>query len=449
MGLVLLGLNHRSAPLEVRERLTFPTEGLADALHRLTGLPPFREGMILSTCNRTELLAHAEGGGAQEGAEAMKRFLAEERSFPAQELDRYCYRMVGRDAVHHLFRVTSSLDSMVLGETQILGQVKGAYQAAQQAGSIGAVLDPLLRRALGVAKKVRTETGISRRPLSVSSAAVSLARTIFEDLRDRKVMLLGAGKMGELAARALVERELASLIITNRSYPRALELAQSFGGQAAPYEQLLETLEQVDIVIASTSAVEPVLGYEDVARLIRARRNRPIFFVDIAVPRDIDPRVNTIDNVYLYDLDDLAGVVSAGRAEREEEAKRAEELVRKEVDSFEVWVRHQDLSPLIVEAKERMDRLRVSELTRYRSRLSGLSEEQWRLVEELTGGLLKKVLHRPIRALKSSARHPEGTQRARFFREIFSGEDPSEPSESPQETAPVGKEGEDDPSDPS
>jgi glutamyl-tRNA reductase len=309
------------------------------------------------------------------------------------------------------------------------------------------VLDPLLRRALGVAKKVRTATGISRRPLSVSSAAVSLARTIFEDLRDRKVMLLGAGKMGELAARALVERELASLIITNRSYPRALELAQSFGGQAAPYEQLLETLEQVDIVIASTSAAEPVLGYEDVARLIRARRNRPIFFVDIAVPRDIDPRVNTIDNVYLYDLDDLAGVVSAGRAEREEEAKRAEELVRKEVDSFEVWVRHQDLSPLIVEAKERMDRLRVSELTRYRSRLSGLSEEQWRLVEELTGGLLKKVLHRPIRALKSSARHPEGAQRARFFREIFSGEDPSEPSESPQETAPAGKEGEDDPSD--
>ena len=443
MALVLFGLNHRSAPLEVRERLTFPTEGLADALHRLSGLPPFREGMILSTCNRTELLAHAEGPSAQDGPEAMKLFLAAERSFPAQELDRYCYRMIGRDAVHHLFRVTSSLDSLVLGETQILGQVKVAYQAAQEAGSIGAVLDPLLQRALGVAKKVRAATGIARRPLSISSAAVSLARTIFEDLRGRKVMLLGAGKMAELAARALAEREQSTVIITNRSYPRALELAQGFGGRAEPYEHLLETLEQVDIVISSTSAPEPVLTYDDVARLIRARRNRPIFFIDIAVPRDIDPRANTIDNVYLYDLDDLVDVVSTGRAERESEAQRAEELVRREVDSFEIWSRHQDLSPLIVEARESMDRLRASELMRYRSRLSTLSEEQWHLVEELTGRLLNKVLHRPIQALKRAERHPEGAHEVRFFREIFADQDLAEQEDTPQET-PGGKGEEDD-----
>ena len=321
MAIVLFGLSHRSAPLEVRERLTFPSDGLAEALRRLTELPLVREGMILSTCNRTELLAHSEGHASREGAEAIRRFLACERNFPPQELDRYCYRMAGRDAVHHLFRVAASLDSLVLGEAQILGQVKNAYQTAQRAGSIGAVLDPLLRRALGVAKKVRSETGIARHPLSVSSAAVSLARTIFEDLEGRRVLLIGAGKMGELAARALVERGADSVVITNRSAPRALELAQSFGGTVEPFERLLETLERVDIVISSTSAPEPILRFEDVARLIRARKNRPIFFIDIAVPRDIETRVNTIDNVYLYDLDDLAGVVSAGHAEREAAAK--------------------------------------------------------------------------------------------------------------------------------
>ena len=432
MAIVLFGLSHRSAPLEVRERLTFPSDGLAEALRRLTQLPLVREGMILSTCNRTELLAHSEGHASREGAEAIRRFLASERKFPPQELDRYCYRMAGRDAVHHLFRVAASLDSLVLGEAQILGQVKNAYQTAQRAGSIGAVLDPLLRRALGVAKKVRSETGIARHPLSVSSAAVSLARTIFEDLEGRRVLLIGAGKMGELAARALVERGADSVVITNRSAPRALELAQSFGGTVEPFERLLETLERFDIVISSTSAPEPILRFEDVARLIRARKNRPIFFIDIAVPRDIETRVNTIDNVYLYDLDDLAGVVSAGHAEREAAAKRAEDLVRKEVESFEAWVRHQDLSPIIVAVRDRLERLKSAELGRYRSRLAGLSDEQWRAVDELTDGLLNKILHHPIQALKGTAHRADGAERAQFFQEVFGlGEDCLSQDETP------------------
>ena len=448
MSIVLFGVNHRSAPLEVRERLAFPAEGLQDALHRLTGIPPFLEGMILSTCNRTELLAHAHGHGSLEGAEAMKKFLAEERNFPAVELDRYCYRMADRDAVHHLFRVTASLDSMVLGEAQILGQVKDAYQAALKAGSLGAVLDPLLRRALGVAKKVRTQTGIARHPLSVSSAAVSLAKTIFEDLKGRSVLLIGAGKMGELAARALMERGGAdSVVITNRSFPRALELSQSFGGRAEPFERLLEILERVDIVISSTAAEEPILRYDDVVRLIRARKNRPIFFIDIALPRDIEARVNTIDNVYLYDLDDLADLVSTGRAEREAEATRAEEIVRHEVEVFETWVRHQDLSPLITATRERLERLRSSEFERHRARLSTLTEEQRRAVEELTGGLMSKILHHPIQALKRTVQVPEGPDRARFFREVFGLDEKAEEPEAESREKPAGKRGEDDSSD--
>jgi glutamyl-tRNA reductase len=449
MSIVLFGVNHRSAPLEVRERLAFPAEALQDALHRLTGIPPFREGLILSTCNRTELLTHAHGGESLEGAEAMKRFLAEERNFPAAELERYGYRMADRDAVHHLFRVTSSLDSMVQGEAQILGQVKDAYQAALKAGSLGAVLDPLLRRALGVAKKVRTQTGIARHPLSVSSAAVSLAKTIFEGLKGRRVLLIGAGKMGELAARALVERGADSVVITNRSFPRALELSQRFGGLAEPFERLLETLERVDIVISSTAAEEPILLYEDVVRLIRARKNRPIFFIDIAVPRDVEARVNTIDNVYLYDLDDLADLVSTGRAEREAEATRAEEIVRHEVEVFETWIRHQDLSPLIAATRERLEHLRASEFERHRARLSTLTEEQRQAVEVLTGGLISKILHHPIQALKRTVQLPEGPDRARFFREVFGlDETTQEPSEASREPPASGKRGEDDSSDP-
>ena len=445
MSIVLFGVNHRSAPLEVRERLAFPAEALHDALHRLTGIPPFREGLILSTCNRTELLAHAHGEESREGAEAIKRFLAEERNFPAVELERYGYRMADRDAVHHLFRVTASLDSMVQGEAQILGQVKDAYQAALKAGSLGAVLDPLLRRALGVAKKVRTQTGIARHPLSVSSAAVSLAKTIFEELKGRSVLLIGAGKMGELAARALVERGADSVVVTNRSFPRALELSQSFGGRAEPFERLLETLERVDIVISSTAAEEPILRYDDVARLIRARKNRPIFFIDIAVPRDIEPRVNTIDNVYLYDLDDLADLVSTGRAEREAEATRAEEIVRREVEVFETWIRHQDLSPLISATRERFERLRALEFERHRARLSTLTAEQRQAVEDLTGGLMSKILHHPIQALKRTVQLPEGRDRPRFFREVFGlDEAPDEPREKSREEPAAGNRGEDD-----
>jgi len=435
MSIILFGLNHRTAPLEVRERLTFPAATLEESLVRLTHLEPVREGLILSTCNRTELLGHTRNGFG-DAAEVMRSFLASERGFPPEDLDRYCYRMTDREAIHHLFRVAASLDSMVLGEAQILGQVKDAYQAALKAKSIGTILDPLLRKALGVAKKIRAETGIARHPVSISYAAVSLARTIFEDLSGRKILLIGAGKMSELAARHLVERGIESVLVANRSFPRAVELAQKFGGEAVHFDRILEHLEQVDIVISSTAAPHPIINYEDVVRLIRARKNRPIFFIDIAVPRDIEPRVNTIDNVFLYDLDDLTGVVASNRAEREAAARVAEEIVRKEAEAFHAWVRTLDLSPVIVGVRQRLDDLRAGEMERFRSRLSGLTPEQQRAVEEMTGSLLNKILHHPIRALKGSVHHQDGTDRVRFFREVFGIHEPPAEGDEKAETGP-------------
>jgi glutamyl-tRNA reductase len=439
MAIVLFGLSHRSAPLEIRERLAFPAEGLDRALARLTGIPPVREGMILSTCNRTELLGHVGSNGLRDGAEVMKAFLAEERGFPAAELDRYCYRMIDSDAIHHLFRVAASLDSMVLGEAQILGQVKEAYQTALKARAIGSVLDHLLRRALAVAKKVRTNTAIARHPVSVSYAAVALARTIFEDLRGRQVLLIGAGKMAELAARHLVERGVQKVLITNRSYPRAVELAQAFGGEAVPFDRLLEHLEEVDIAISSTAAPEPILKFDDVHRLIRNRKNRPIFFIDIAVPRDIEPRVNSIDNVFLYDLDDLSGVVLANRAERKAAAELAETIIRREVDSFQSWARAQDLSPVIVGVRSHLDHLRAQELERYRSRLGSLSPDQRQAVEEMTGSLLNKILHHPIQALKRTAGTADGLDRVGFFKEVFGLPDDAPAGSGAADSAPEGK----------
>ena len=446
MSIILFGLNHRTAPLEVREKLTFPSATLEESLARLTGLEPMKEGLIISTCNRTELLGRTMNGFG-DAAELMRSFLSQERGFPLEDLDRYCYRMTDREAIHHLFRVAASLDSMVLGEAQILGQVKDAYQAALKAKSIGTILDPLLRKALGVAKKIRTETGIARHPVSISYAAVTLARSIFEDLKGRKILLIGAGKMSELSARHLVERGIESVLVANRSYPRAVEMALKFGGEAVHFERLQDALEQVDIVISSTAAPHPIIKHEDVVRLIRARKNRPIFFIDIAVPRDVEPRVNTIDNVFLYDLDDLTGVVASNRAEREAAARVAEEIVRKEAEAFHAWVRTLDLSPVIVGVRQRLDDLRAGEMERFRSRLSGLTPEQQKAVEEMTGSLLNKILHHPIRALKGSVHHKDGTDRVRFFREVFGIHEPSPEEDEKGEAGPGARPGEDDDSD--
>ncbi|HKN47670.1 MAG TPA: glutamyl-tRNA reductase [Candidatus Polarisedimenticolia bacterium] len=400
MPIYLYGMNHQSAPLAVRERVAFPGGDLGDAVGRLVRVASVHEGLILSTCNRTEILVHAAAEGV---GEALKRFVVGERRVSEDELDRHCYLRADGEAVRHLFRVASSLDSMVVGEAQILGQVKDAYTVAVGARGVGAILEPLMQRSFAVAKRVRTETGIARHPVSIAHAAAGLARDIFGDLRDRSILILGAGEMARVAATHLIGDGVASVVVVNRSYQHGAELSRELGGRAAPFDRLFEEMAAADIVIASTSAPDHVVRREDAQRVARGRRGRPLFFIDIAVPRDVDPRVNEIDNVYVYDVDDLQRVVRVGMNGRREEAALAEMIVEREAAAYLAWLRALDVVPLIVDLKERMRRLGEAELARFRSRLGPLGPQQEKALVELTESLLNKLLHHPIRALKQAA----------------------------------------------
>ncbi len=415
--LVLVGLNHKSAPLSERERMGFSDADLPDALGRLTRLEPVKEGMILSTCNRVEILARA--ADFRGGISAVKGFLARDRGVTPEEVERYTYQYEGRDAVRHLFRVASGLDSMVLGEPQILGQVKRAYAAARGAGTTGAVLEHLLQQGLSAAKRVRSETGISRHAVSVAFAAVELARRIFGELGTRSALLLGAGKMTELAAENLVAGGVSRVVVTNRTYSRAVELAERFGGVAVNWDERFSQLEKVDIVVTGTAAPQPILDKTTVQKAIRARRSRPLFLIDIAVPRDVEPSVNEIDNVYLYDIDDLQGVVDANLEERQREAEIAERMIEGEVDAFDRWRQSLEVAPTIVALRETLHGLARRELERFRRKLGPLTPDQEHAVEELTRSLIQKVLHPPIQHLKRCAERGEAGECASRFREIF------------------------------
>ena len=418
MKLVVVGVSHRSADLKVRERLYFPPEKVPEALKRLVASDAIGEALVMSTCNRTEVLVEARQD-QDRAVVAIREFLARERSFSQEELDQRIYVYRDKDAIRHLFRLGVGLDSMILGEPQILGQVKAAYHVAQQAGSLGPTLGPLLERSFSVAKRVRTESNIGRNPVSVSFAAVQLAHQIFGKLRDKSVLILGAGETAELAARHLVSHGVSSIYVVNRTYNRAEELARAFDGEAVRYECLRECLENVDILISSTSAPEFVLRHKDVVEIIRRRRNRPLFLIDIAVPRDIDPSVNNIDNIYLYDVDDLRHVADAGLKKRKMAAEEAEKMVEVEAESFLSWCRSQEVAPTIVALREELHRVRESELTRFDARLRDLQPEHRKLVVELTTTLINKVLHRPIRFLKQQAGSVDGIGSVDMIRKLF------------------------------
>jgi glutamyl-tRNA reductase len=431
MTIYVYGMNHGSASLELRERVAFPEAGLQDAVGRLVRAAEVREGVIVSTCNRTEVLVHAPAAGA---AEALRRFLSDERGVSAEDLERHCYLHADHQAVRHMFRVASSLDSMVLGEAQILGQVKEAYAAAQRAKTLGTVLDGLMQRAFSVAKKVRTETGIARYPVSMAHAAVGLARDIFGPLVDRRVLILGAGKMARLAARQLVDEGVRSIVVANRSFQNGSDLARELGGSAVPMDRMPEEMEAADIVIASTAAPHPIVRHDEVLRISRRRRGRPLFLIDIAVPRDVDPRINEIDNVYLYDLDDLQGVVRSNQDERRHEAALAESIVDREARAYMAWLSSLEIAPTIVDLRRRLHAIGEEELRRFRSRLGGLSPDQEKALGEMTEGLVNKLLHHPIQALKRAAANGGG-ERLSFLREIFGLERGGRPE--PGEAGPV------------
>ena len=417
MNFGLVGLSHKSAPVEIRERLAIPEAALPQALEALRRHDGIREGLILSTCNRVEVFARGRPGGNL--ADSLLSFLAGYHRLPAGELKPYLYQYAQRDAIRHLFRVTASLDSMVVGEPQILGQVKNAYAAARAAGAACGLVEEVLTRAFSVAKKVRSETGIAQSAVSISYAAVELARKIFGSLEGKHLLLVGAGKMSELAARHLLRSGAASLMIVNRSLERAEELAEAFGGQAVPFERLFDSLAHADIVITSTGAPHFILKKEDGPRILARRRNRPMFFIDIAVPRDVDPELNKIDNIFLYDIDDLQQVVEANLAERRHEAQRGEQIIEREVDRFLARARTLEVVPTIVSLQERLEEVRRGEIERLRARLGELSAEQEQAIEALTRGIVNKILHEPITHLKSAAQEPDSRKAIDLVRRIF------------------------------
>ena len=397
--LFIVGINHRTAPVAVRERLAFAEADIAAALRRLKlHAPAVAEAGLVSTCNRVEVLGVATDVAA--AANQTLEFLAADRGVEASAFSAAVYRFTGRDAARHMFRVGASLDSMVVGEPQILGQLKLAYSQAAEAGTVGLVLHRAFHKAFSVAKRVRKGTLIGHGAVSVSSAAVSLAGQIFDRLSDKTVMLMGAGKMAELTARQLKSLGIEALLITSRTFDRAVALARELGGTAVPYDSYKPYLKMVDVLIGSVASTRPVLGPEEFESVVRDRRYRPMFLIDMGVPRNFDERLNAMQNVYLYDIDDLGAVVQRSIGDRGREAEKAEQIVEAELESFLKWLAGLDLTPTIKDIRYSIERIRDVEMERHRGWLAALDAGGRERVELLTRGLTNKLLHRIMSGLK-------------------------------------------------
>ncbi len=417
MKFVVTGLNHRTAPVEVRERLAFNEARLVAALDHLKRTPGLLEGMILSTCNRVEIAVTTDEQTNAE--ECVERFLAESQQVSREWVAQYLYHHQGPEAIRHLFRVAASLDSMVVGEPQILGQLKAAYTAAKAQGAVSGFLEMVLSRAFNVAKRVRSETDIGQSAVSVSYAAVELAREIFGSLNDRKVLLVGAGKMSELSARHLKRSGVGQILVCNRTYERALEMAKVFEGRVVEYDKFVATLPEVDIVIASSGAPHYILLKDQMRKVIEARRNRPMFLIDIAVPRNIEPSVNQLDNVFLYDIDDLEKVVDQNVQGRLKVAEDAEEIIAEEVQRMMSRLKEREIAPMIVSLQEQLEQVRLGEIQRLRGRLGALTPQQEEALEALTRGIVNKIAHGPISELRKQASNPDGANFANVIRRVF------------------------------
>jgi glutamyl-tRNA reductase len=417
MKFSITGVNHKSAPVEVRERLAFDETALAQALVDLKGRPGFCEGMILSTCNRVEVALTCEENS--KAAVSVDEFLADARQVRREWVAPYLYHFEDSEAIRHLFRVAASLDSMVIGEPQILGQLKSAYSLAKEHGAVSGFMDVLLTRAFNVAKRVRSETEIGTNAVSVSYAAVELAREIFGSMQGKKVMIVGAGKMSELAARHLKRTGVDQILVTNRTHERAVEMAELFDGKIVDYTRFLASLPEVDIVIASSGAPHYIILRDDMKKVIEARKNRPMFLIDIAVPRNIEPTVNELDNVFLYDIDDLQKVIETNLKGRMNSAEEAEAIVHEEVERMVARLKAREVAPTIVKLQEELERLRVAEVARMRSKLGALTPEQEQAIEAMTKGMMNKIAHGPISEIRRQASHPDGHLVIAAVRKVF------------------------------
>ena len=414
--LIIVGVTHRTAPVEIRERMVAGNGRVHVFLRELMGLPAVQEAVVLSTCNRVEVVACCDPEIAPEAGlgECLLR---------TGELDLEGHRdslfaLHGREAVRHVFRVASSLDSMVLGEPQILGQLKEQFSACETAESVGPVLHRVFQKSFSVAKRVRTETGVASRAVSIASVAVELANRIFESLQDRCVMLLGVGEIGEVAARHFAAAGASRVIVANRTFEAAVELARGFAGTPVPLERLEMYLPLADLIVGSAAGGQ-LLGASDVRRGMRERRGRPVFFIDMAVPRNFDPAINDIDNVYLYDIDDLGTVVDENLGERQREAIRGEAIVEEEVDRFWQWFEKLDVTPTILELRNRAEQVRQDEVARTLGRLASLDPSDRDRIEQMSRAIVNKLLHDPTSALKRRREPSEEIALLDAARELF------------------------------
>lgn len=415
--LYIVGLNYKTAPVEVRERFA-----LTDPAVLEKGVVPLdgniRECVILSTCNRVEIIAVAR---TEDAEKELQHYWATAVGAELEALAPYIYIHKNADAVRHIFTVASSLDSMVLGEPQILGQLKDAYRIALETCSAKVILNRLMHKAFSVAKRVRTETAIASSAVSISYAAVELAKRIFDNMHEIHAMLIGAGEMAELAATHLVNAGIASVRVSNRTYERAVQLARQYDGEAVRFEELVDTLPMVDIIISSTGAHEPIICANDMKTVLRKRKNRPMFFIDIAVPRDIDPSVNSLDNIYLYDIDDLKEVVEENLAGRREEAAKASLIVDEEAGIFCQWLKSLELQPTIVDLIRRGEHIARVEMERAMKRMGPMPEGMEDSIAAMLSSVVKKLNHEPIMFLKRRFAEEEeaGTLHISTVRRIF------------------------------
>ena len=424
MHIVVVGLSHKTAPVEVREKLAVPESRMGEALSRLCSYQGIREGVLLSTCNRVEVYAVVDE--IESGYGRIQDFLADAHlSLSSEQLTPHLYWHEGDRAISHLFRVASSLDSMVVGEPQILGQIKEAFEVALTHKATGIILNKVMKKAISVAKRVRTETKIAEMAVSVSYAAVELAKKIFSDLSEKTVLLVGAGEMAKLAARHFIANGVRHVRVTTRSPQHALELANRFGGTAVAFEEFREDMASADIVLVSTGAAHYLVSEDDVQHSIKQRMNRPMFLIDISVPRNIDPAVRHVDNAFLFDIDDLKTRVERNRGERLNEAEKAESMVVDEVGIVRQWLQSLEVTPTIVALRARIDDIKRVELEKTLGRLASLSAPERELVEAMASSIVNKLIHNTMVTLKAEVNSSEGAAFVEAARRFFSLEDPA------------------------
>ncbi len=405
MKIFVVGLNHKIADVDVREKLAFQGDKLETGLMRFRDLPGIEEAMIISTCNRVELYASVQDTG--QATESIKSFLASFHNIHRESLDKSLYIYDDVQAVRHAFRVAASLDSMVLGEPQILGQIKDAFELALSKKTTGILLNKLMKKAISVAKRVRTETKIAENAVSISFAAVELAKKIFTDLSSKVFMLLGAGEMAELAARHLIGNGVKEVLVSNRTFDRACDLAKEFNGRPIKFDEFIQEMTGTDILICSTGAPHYILTKGQMHKVMRERKQRQVFIIDISVPRNIDPAINDLENVYLYNVDDLQGVVDSNMFERQKEAEKAEKIIGEEVDTFLKWQASLDSVPTIIALREKAEEIRREELEKLFNKVGELGEKEKEAIEYMATAIMNKLIHPPTAALKGDTENKE------------------------------------------